>query len=95
MNTFRVSGSYLKNRILLDGGCSSTIVVIILTSEPKSKKYAVIQWKAQSVNIKTNRKVKIDFTLPEFSAMEIVMFNCDVDDSTKISYDMIMGREIY
>ena len=44
------------------------------------------------VNNTTNLKVKIYFTLPEFSATEIVMWNCHVDYSSKGINDMILGR---
>ena len=42
----------------------------------------------------TNIKVKIDFTLPEISAMNVVMWKCHVDDSAKGRYDMILGQDI-
>ena len=38
---------------------------------------------AQAGNITTNLKVEIYFTLPEFRAMKIVMWDCYVDDSAK------------
>ena len=35
------------------------------------------------IDITTNLKVEIDFTLPAFSATNVVTWNCHVDDSTK------------
>ena len=45
-------------------------------------------------NLTTNPKVKIDFTLPKFSATEIVTWDFHVDDSAKGRYDIILGRDI-
>ena len=54
----------------------------------------VMQWNMQEGSITTNLKVKIYFTLPEISAKTIVTWNWHVDDSTKVRYDMILGRDI-
>ena len=48
----------------------------------------------QSDNITTNLKVKIYFTLPELSTAEILTWNCHMDYSANIRYDMILGRDI-
>ena len=50
----------------------------------KTKEYAVMQWHMQVGNITTNLKVIIDFTLPEFSAMEIVTWEYHVHESDKV-----------
>ena len=55
-------------------------------------KYAVTQWKTQAINITTNLKVKVDFTLPALSATKSVTWKCHVDDSTRSRYNMILGR---
>ena len=48
------------------------------------KRDAVIKFHTQVVNINTNLKVKIYFTLPELSATNILMWNCHLDDSAKV-----------
>ena len=53
-----------------------------------------MQWNTQAGSITTNVKVKTSFTLPDLSATKTVMWNCHVDDSTKVRYDMILGRYI-
>ena len=53
-----------------------------------------MQKHAQVGNITTNMRVKIDFTLPELSAKIIVEWNFHVNDSTKVRYDIILGRYI-
>ena len=51
-----------------------------------------MQWNKQAGKITTNLKVKIDFTLTEFSTTNIVMWTFHVDDSDKSRYDMILGK---
>ena len=54
----------------------------------------MIQCHTQKGNITTNLEVKIDLTLPKLSTAEIVTWNCHVDDSSKSTYDVILGRVI-
>ena len=54
----------------------------------------MVQWHMQSGNITTNIKLQIYFTLSEFSAMKIVTWNFHVDESDKITHDMILFRDI-
>ena len=58
------------------------------------EKYAHMQWHTQAVNITTNLKVKVDFTLPALSAMNVVTWRCHVNDYTKGRQNMILGRDI-
>ena len=46
----------------------------------------------QAVNITTNIKVKVDFTLPTLSTTNFVYWKSSVDDSDKGRYDIILGR---
>ena len=57
-------------------------------------KDAPMQWNTQARNITINLKVKIYFTLPALSTINVVTWNCHVDDSTKCKYDMILVRDI-
>ena len=81
-----------KIRIRLDNGCSPIIALKRLTTKPKTKKYYVMQWHTQSCNTTTNLKVKIYFTLNDFSMTKIVMWEFHMGDSTKGIYDMLLGR---
>ena len=54
-----------------------------------------MQWYKQAGKITTNIKVQIYFTLPEISAPKIVTWNCHVDNSSKGSYYMILGRDLW
>ena len=58
------------------------------------KKEYVMQWHTQAGNITTNMEVKIDFTIPGLSATKIVTWDCHVDGSAKVRYDMILGRDL-
>ena len=53
-----------------------------------------MQWHTQAGNITTNLKVKIDFTLPALSAMNVVTWRFHVDDSAKGGCDMILVRDL-
>ena len=52
----------------------------------------MMQWHSQVGNITTDIKVKMEFTLPALSAMNIVTWKCHVDDSAKGRYDIISRR---
>ena len=51
-----------------------------------------MQCQTQAGNITTNFKFKIDFTLPAISATNSVTWRCNVDDSARGRYKMILGR---
>ena len=53
-----------------------------------------MQWHTQAGSITTNQNVKLDITLTEIRAMQIVTCSCHMDDSSKGRYDMILGRDI-
>ena len=55
----------------------------------------MMQWHTQSGKIATNLKGKTDFTLPELSLKEIVMWYFHVDESAKGGYDMILGSDLW
>ena len=57
------------------------------------EKDAVVQWHTQAGHITTNLKVKVDFTLTEFSVMDVMTWNCHVDYSAKgILYKYVLPR---
>ena len=62
MNTQKGTEKFKNFRILLDSGCSSTILMKRLIEIPNPKRDDVIQWHTQAGNINTYLKVKIDFT---------------------------------
>ena len=42
-----------------------------------------MEWHTQAVNPTTNLRVKMDFTLTEFSVTKVVTWECHVDHSAK------------
>ena len=94
MHTHRGKYKFNNFQILLDIECISMIVTRRLTMKLKNKKDYVIQCHTQAINITTNMKVKIYFTLPKFSATKIMTWECHVDDSAKGRYNMILGRYV-
>ena len=54
----------------------------------------MIKWRTQAGNLTINMKVKLYFTLPEFSANKFVMWEFRLYPSTKIRYTMILDRDV-
>ena len=81
-------------RVLLDIGCSSTIVMIRLAEKLRLERYAVMQWQTQDGNITTNFKVKVDFTLTTLIPNNVVIWKYHLDDSARGRYDIILGRDL-
>ena len=77
-------------RILLDSGCSSTIVTKRLVEKLHPGINAVMQWHTQAGYITTNIKVHVDFTLTTISATNVGTWKCHVDDPAKSRYEMIL-----
>ena len=48
----------------------------------------------QDGKITTDINVKVDFIIPTFSATNVMMWNCYVDELAKVSYNMILGQDI-
>ena len=48
----------------------------------------------ESFILNTNMKVKIYFTIAEFSATKIIMRECHVDESDKGTQGMILGIDL-
>ena len=78
----------------MDSGSTSTIVFGRLIEKLHPEKYNLIQWNRKAGNITTNLKVRVDFTLPVLSAMNVVTWKCHVDDSAKGRYNTILGQDI-
>ena len=92
MNICKDEAKFNNFRILLDSGYSSTIVTRIPIEKLNPKKDTVMKWHKQPINITTNLKVNIYFTLHELSATKTMTWNCHVGDSSKGRYDLILGR---
>ena len=51
-----------------------------------------MQWHMQAGNITTNLDIKVDFSLPALSAMNVVTWKYHVGESAKGRYGMILGQ---
>ena len=92
MNTRKGKAMFKTFLILVESGCSSTIIMGRLITKLCPKGENVIKWHTQVVKLNTNIKFKIDFNLPGLSATKTLTWNCRMDDSSKIRYDMILCR---
>ena len=95
MNTREGRGKFKNFRIILDSGCSSTIVIRRIVQKRCPEKDAVAQWQTQARKITTNIKVNVDFTLPVISTTNVLTWKFHMDDSAKGRYDIILGRYIW
>ena len=64
MNNRKFTAKFKSFQILLESGCSSTIVMGRMVEKLKPEKDDVTQWQAQAGNITTNLNIKVDFILP-------------------------------
>ena len=94
MNTRKNRARFRKNCILLDSGCSSTILMRRLVNQLGLEEDSPIQWSTQAGNITTTMKDKLDLTLPTLSATNVMTSNFHVDESAKGRYDIILGQYI-
>jgi hypothetical protein len=86
-----------RMRVLLDSGCGGTLV-----NRSFAKKYQKTtlskstNWTTKAGTFKTDRKVKCQFTLPEFHEGKDISWNMYVNESDARlnSYDMIIGRDL-
>ena len=68
MNTQKGRSKFKEFLILLDSGCSSTILMVSLIEKLNHIEDYAIQWKNKAVNITINLKIEIGFNLPELIA---------------------------
>ena len=83
MNTGNGRAKFKNFLILLDSGCSSTILMGRLVKKLGLEEDTPTQWNTQAVNTTTNIKVNIDYTLTALSTTNVVTWKFHVDDSTK------------
>ena len=94
MNTLKARGKFNNFQIILDSGRSFTVVMGSKIEKLTLKENAVMQWHKKGGSITINIKVKIDFTILELSAENILTRDCHVDESSKGRYDIILVRYI-
>ena len=81
--------------IVFNSRYKSENITIRLIIKLKTKEYDVMQWHKKAGSITTTLKVNIYVTLPEFSAIENMMWEYHVDESAKGRYNMFLGKDIF
>ncbi len=80
--------------ILLDTGCSNTIISKNYFNLCKSIKKSKSRYSTAVGVYKTSKHGTIKFKLPEFSNSKEITWNMDIGDLGVLEYDMIIGRDL-
>ena len=83
-------------KILFDTGCSGTIINRKAVTKLKKKTCTTTKWTTKTGSLKTNRKCKIKFMLPEFHPNRELEWLAYMDDSSDFNsrYDLIIDRDM-
>ena len=87
------SNKYSDLRVLVDTGCSHSIIVKNYCKASKSHK-KVKKYATGSGTLTTQYETKVHFSLPEFSDKKVITWNFSVTDSKDLGYDLILGRDL-
>ena len=84
------------HRVLIDTGCSKTLVKSKHVPEAlrSSKKTLPIKWNTNGGTFTTKHEVQLTLILPEFSSSMEVQWSCAIDENPNSTYDMIIGRDL-
>ena len=92
------STSILLNKVLLDTGCTRTIIKRDKLPEnffDSKKQINEVSWTTNAGKFVTKYKIPLQFSLPEFAPSREINWSVAVDDTAQQSkYDMIIGREL-
>ena len=83
INKCRGREKFKNFQILIYSGCSSAIIVVNMMSKLKEKTYISAQWQTQAKKFTTDKKVKVDFFLPQFISTRVVTWECHVYESVR------------
>ena len=96
LNTRKGKPKPVTIRALLDSGGAGTLVseryVAKLLTSKKSNTQPTV-WQTPAGPVSTNRKVKVQFTLPEMQDDKLIEWECHVIKDLG-SHDMILGRDL-
>ena len=92
----RKDKDFQRIRVLLDSGCESTLVNRHFVRKLQKTETNSTKWTTKAGTFETNRKVKAQFTLPEFHSGKDINWTMFVDESDHRlnRYDMIIGRDL-
>ena len=86
-------GKFKLAKVLLDTGCTTSIVNQDLVKKLTWNKGPKIRWKTTAGYFQTGNKVTIDFTLPELWEKREVKSSVHVTDQN-MGYDLILGIDL-
>jgi len=83
-------------RVLFDSGCTATLINKTIIKHFATTSSSKSRWSTKAGTFQTNRKCKVNFTLPAFHAKRQINWNCYVDETPnqEAHYDMIIGRDV-
>jgi hypothetical protein len=83
-------------RVLLDSGCSATMINKKFVKHWKKQPVQTIKWSPKASSLKTKKNCDIELTLPGFHEHRKIACKAYVDESHHESCndDMIIGRDI-
>jgi hypothetical protein len=93
----RKGKDFKRMRVLLDSRCGGTLVNRSFVKKyQKTTLSKSTNWTTKAGTFETDRKVKCQFTLPEFHEGKDISWNMYVDESDARlnSYDMIIGKDL-
>ena len=82
-------------RALLDSGASETLITSRFVKKLRTKRVSqgTTTWSTPAGELKTSRKAKVQFTIPELQEKRLLEWNVHVAEDMG-AYDMIIGRDI-
>ena len=92
----RKDKDFQRIRVLLDSGCEATLVNRHFVTKLQKTATKSTKWTTKAGSFETKRKVKAQFTLPEFHSGKDINWTMFVDetDHRLNRYDMIIGRDL-
>ena len=91
-----ISGHKDQLYVLLDTGCSNTIVNDKYLNYLESVKKIKTNYATAGGTYHVNKNGIVKFKLPEFSTSKEITWKCDVDNGSllELGYDMVIGRDL-
>lgn len=93
-----VKGTWSKTnhflRVLFDSGCSHSLIKSKWAKYGVTKRHESMPFVTGNGTVAMNKKMKMSFTLCEFTDKRKISWNFIVDETDTHSYDIIMGRDL-
>ena len=93
INTTRGKPTPVTIWILFNSGGSGTVLDKKFAKKLQQDKCAAVEWSTVAGKVSTNKKAKIQFSLPELFEAPLIEWRVHLADSLG-NYDMIIGRDM-